>query len=979
MRLPRAICLVSLSLILESTSHAQFGLSGILNPEGSRLFPQTLTIPRHPGKPDPRWKTFNWEFLDRDVNGAKYRLYFYQGEEWIVRYALPQIEEQIRSLIKIFHYVPSKQFTYLLLGSRTEFQQINIFNITEGVQGITSTTERTMAIPYWGEAETFRHISTHELVHQIQIQKVMDLNESQSARVLEIIPLWFIEGMAEYYSLGGMDAESRQYVRDLLLYPKPELDFRIPKLFDSGPLNFIQIYKMGQARIDFFENQFGEGTVQRILVATTDKSDSEKRTFEAIVKSELKQTAEELENKWQDYIYKIYKTEADQLSQSMNQFEELTEVGDTLDLFAISPNGQFLATREIEPSTGVSLINLRSLSDLNQKIQVAQDRKPNLLSLFFMQIPTLTLSDQSLVYIVATTLGPEVEIRTFSKDNEGAIQLGHPRRISLHELGIIEAHSPALSPDQTKLALVGLKAKGWENIYEINLANLKDNSSPVNHSRQLTNEYYAWKNLTWETDGIYASSNRTHNKKFNLFRIKPNQESTTLEEITASPFNQLDPEIGEGTLFFQSWAIGSSQIHTFKNNRENQLTEAKVGLSSPIFRKDHLYSLGLKNGRNHLYRIQKSRWLQKKVPPLLSPKQNGKDPWDAKLANIPELSVEKYRPFLTSGGYRIEDLGAFFSSGLVGGINIAASDLMRDYTFSGQISYLGRYGLSNTYLLFGDRKGKSKWNVGVYHSLQPRLDNIFSAENDIKTYINRETGGVASFEYPLGAYSYFDMGLRAGRVKRTSYSDASLSAAWELQNPGNELILAPILRIGHDEVLYETFTGPLRGYGILLESETTFFPEQSSSNERLRLDAAYYFQPFDRTVIAIQGLAGTSWGGNFRNPFLVSSDDIFRAYPVFDSRLYGNYLVGAKVEFRIPIGAFFNFPILRGMVAYDFGSVFVRKENFIENITSSYTGGLNLNIPPLGISFLLTIPGRVAPGPPIDSPVIHFLLRYLYL
>jgi len=56
------ICLLAVS----HSARAQFGLGGLLNPEGFRLLPQVLVAPRHPGKPDPRWKSFRWKFFDAD-------------------------------------------------------------------------------------------------------------------------------------------------------------------------------------------------------------------------------------------------------------------------------------------------------------------------------------------------------------------------------------------------------------------------------------------------------------------------------------------------------------------------------------------------------------------------------------------------------------------------------------------------------------------------------------------------------------------------------------------------------------------------------------------------------------------------------------------------------------------------------------------------------------------------------------------------
>ncbi|MBI3556855.1 MAG: hypothetical protein HY074_11380 [Deltaproteobacteria bacterium] len=253
------VCLLFFSTI---SAHAQMGLGALLNPEGSRLFPQNIIVPRHPGKPDLRWRSFDWKFADSASGEPKYRLYFYTEENWTARFAMPHIDSEVAYLSSVFNYTPEIRFNYVLFSSQHDFQQANVFDISEGVQGITSTTEATMAVPYWGEAETYRHISTHEMVHQLQFQKVTGVAKDVPAEVaFSVMPLWFIEGMAEYYSQHGVDAEARVYLRDIMLYPDADRHYTVPKLFADEPLDFVHVYKMGQARIDFFETHFGKGTV----------------------------------------------------------------------------------------------------------------------------------------------------------------------------------------------------------------------------------------------------------------------------------------------------------------------------------------------------------------------------------------------------------------------------------------------------------------------------------------------------------------------------------------------------------------------------------------------------------------------------------------------------------------------------------------------------------------------------------------------
>ena len=971
-RLLRVIVGLLVLIVAQNASAQSFGLSALLNPEGSRLFPQPVVYPRHPGKPDPRWKTFKWFLLDRVTPApqtTKYRLYFYESEEWSARFAIPRLERQITELTKLFNgYSPRKEFAYLLFTSLSEFQQANIFFVSEGVQGITSTTEATMAIPFWGEAATFEHISKHELTHQFQVQKINDIGGVDSLSAMARIPLWFIEGMAEYYSLDGLDDETRAYVRDLMLFPDDKRDHKMPKLFDEGPLNFINIYKMGQARIHFFETEFGPGTAQRLLETAASPILRGRVLFATLVADALKTGVLDLESKWTTHLEKTYKTAAETLKQSPDSYERIEAAGDTLDYFRVSPDAGLIAIREIDQLESTTYIRLLDAKTNKQVATVAKSNEPDRLSLFFFQNPTIALSNNVVAYAVATTNGPEIEWRTIKRDDDGDISLGSPERLVLHENnggpGLIQISSVAISPDENQIAFVGLTPKGWANVYTANLRG----SAAV---RQLTNEAYAWRTLSWGSDGILGASDRTSNLKFGIFHLDP--QSANITKLHSAPQDLLSPEGTRTRFTFQSWATGSSQAHLYENGKERRLTAIKTMLLHPQERLGALYALGFKSGRYHLYRIGPEQSLKE---PLSIASVNA-PPWVPVLANFPSIGTQKYEPF-RSQKLRVENLVAFFGSGNAGGIAGEVSDLMRNYTISAEFFALGSFKYSSGSAFLSSSEGRTTWLSGAYFTTQARLDTVID-DDFARTYLYREAGVLGVLQYPLGAFTYVDFELRLGGVKRGDLDDPARVAEWNSKNPGTEFLASPMVRLGYDRILYELYTGPLQGYGLLLESDTSVFPGRQSLSQRLRLDGSLYIQAVGRTVIAFQTLAGASFGGTFNNPFFVSSDDILRAYPFGDDRLRANYVAAGKAELRFPIGTFFGFPPLRGLVGYDYGTLFNRKNQVERNITSSLTGGINLNIPPIALSFLLSNPLRVAPGETFEEPVIHFLFRYLYL
>jgi uncharacterized protein YbaA (DUF1428 family) len=500
-------------LAAEPVNAQSFGLANILNPEGTRLFPQLLIFPRHPGKPDPRWKAFDWKSTEQKVGNARYKLFFYEGENWGARFAIPRINEQIESLTESFGFTPPVTFNYLLFTSLREFRQANIFFISEGVQGITSTTESTMAIPFWGHVSNFDHISKHEMVHQFQVQKIRKLAGPDGEVVLGTIPLWFIEGMAEYYSQGGVDVETRQYIRDLLTSPKK--DSELPKFFDPGPLSFVGVYKVGQVKNAFIEEEFGHGTIQRILETYSMVPTGPVPNFKVAVEALIGQNEEEIEKRWKNYIERHFRPEIEELAQPLDQFDPVYDAGENLDLYKVSPDGTLIATREVDPLSGIASIQLIDLKDNGRKIHIARDQEPSLLSLYFLQLPGLAISNNRIAYAYDTTSGPGIEIKNLSRDHSGKLEIGNPRRLELFRSGMIQVSSPAFSPDGHRITFVALKLHGWDNVYVID----PDDSSAK--PRALTTDHYGWSDLSWGNAGIFGASERTSNGKDNIFRIDP--------------------------------------------------------------------------------------------------------------------------------------------------------------------------------------------------------------------------------------------------------------------------------------------------------------------------------------------------------------------------------------------------------------------------------------------------------------------------
>jgi hypothetical protein len=281
------------ALALAAPSHAQtlrplwpFGPTGLslvrppLLEEADRrdkALADVYISPTRPGQNRVEYWRWDWHTFDfnTDRGGGGVRLYFYEREREAASYAVASIRAQYVRLTDFFHYLPRTTIPFILYASYAEFQATNVFYVSEGTLGATDPRDLRMALPFFGNVHQFTRVSTHEMVHQLTIQKIRDA--ALGARVespLAAFPLWFIEGIAEYGTFAGMDPEGDYIVRDLLTNPDAQHGYAPPEFFDDRAGGYIGVYKLGQARLTFLAETYGPEKIVEILERSPEMSGS---------------------------------------------------------------------------------------------------------------------------------------------------------------------------------------------------------------------------------------------------------------------------------------------------------------------------------------------------------------------------------------------------------------------------------------------------------------------------------------------------------------------------------------------------------------------------------------------------------------------------------------------------------------------------------------------------------------------------------
>ena len=190
---------------------------------------------------------------DRDwweIQGRYFTIYFPRGGEAAAESLLVHTERELLELSEEFNYMPSEPIPIVLYISPGTFRQtdINPYEISQAVGGFTEFYKGRVVIPFTGYWSEFRHVVDHELNHAF----VYDMLYNRT--LLNIItggtPLWMMEGLAEYTSL-GWDAASEAEFRDMVIANQ------IVSIGELSRRSDYLVYRQGQAIYHFINERYG--------------------------------------------------------------------------------------------------------------------------------------------------------------------------------------------------------------------------------------------------------------------------------------------------------------------------------------------------------------------------------------------------------------------------------------------------------------------------------------------------------------------------------------------------------------------------------------------------------------------------------------------------------------------------------------------------------------------------------------------------
>jgi hypothetical protein len=948
--------------------------------------------------------------LDARTGGV--RLYFYERERDVAERAAAFIDESYRYLVEAFNYVPTRTLPYILYNSYQEFLQTNIFPIQEGVLGVTSRRDLMLVLPYFGDHRMFQHVSTHEMVHQFTIQKARDV--AHTAQVagdpLDRVPLWYIEGIAEYYAHRGLDPETEMLARDLLLNPDPMRGYVMLDFFEDRPFSGLWTYKIGQARVAFLEETYGPGTIQRILdeshrLLPTRRGEDPPLTFRGLLVHITGDEARTISARFETWLKRrSYSTflRSEQDAPDVVFFNETEGIVQTM---STSPDGHLMMYRAIQPETGQVRLYLVDARAPTRHRRVAGDGVPGVESLHPVGPRNFDIHTDRMVFMARSAgrdilyvqpFEHQVERATATADDEGErrgawnvrLRLGDRRSYDIGSRGILAAESPTFSPDGRQIAFVGLDEQGQKDVYVF--TPLEGGDFVLS---QLTDDLYAERSLSWGNAGVVYASDATGHGRYNLFLIDPSNPGQT-RRLTYEERDHFDARfLGDDRLVFSAFDGGRSNIYEWTEGGVFRRTDIVTGLfdASPGPGQS-IWALFHHRGQRQPVRIPSARFLSAEVdmpmadtPPQIFPTRSLDE-------------AEPYAPFALRN-WEISNIFGILGasgSGVFGQLVLLTNDRLRNHAVFLNVLAFGSLESTQADLTYLNQEHRLIWGAGLFQDVRYRVDQTVT---DGPRFLSGERfyGARGTLRHPLNRFLYLQGDLGIGGVsmflpqgtedylRREEDLDPTLNVVdpWREANDGVRFQTSPGLSLGYNTIRYHPGTGPIDGSSLLLSSTLNVQPFDDELHGHVRLDAERYFPIHGRINFSVRTGLGSTYGGRLARQFYLSSFDTLRGVEFGDiDYLLGNRFAFTKLELRFPLNWLVRIPIIdvEGLLGSDFGGVGDDFAEMWQWRALAFVTGFNFGLGPLVFRLHFANPIDIgAPRTPRDGNwITNFSLGWRY-
>ena len=680
------------------------------------------------GRNKPRYRSFDFKVKET----PHFDIHYYLKNQTAINDLAQDVELWYDYHSQALEHDIPFQNPLIFYNNHAEFQQTNTISggIGVGTGGVTEGLKNRVIMPVSFSNQQTHQVLGHELVHAFQFNIIIG-GDSTSIRSLSNVPLWIIEGMAEYMSIGRVDPFTAMWMRNAILNDDvPSLEkMASPKYFP---------YRYGQAAWSFLAGTYGDQTLKPFLEESA-KYGVPFGAFQAFGTD-----LDNLSNMWENSLKTYYdpwlkgKKES-RIGKTLLSRENSGRLNVSP---AISPNGRwvvFLSEKDLF-STDIFLADART-GEIKRKLS-SLVKDSDLDNFNFLESAGTWSPNSKQFAFVGFKKGANVIVIKNAENGK--------TEETFSVKGVPAITNPTWSPDGKEIIVTGSK-EGQTDLFAVNIRSKR--------VRQLTNNKYSEIQPYFNSDGtqlVFSTDQRSFEEGRTLGKYT--YDIAIMDYLSGSVeildifhgADNINPTFDhEDNIYFLSDGDGFRNMYRF-NPVENQvyrMTDFLTGLSG-ISRYSPVLTAARKRDRVLFTHYYGDEYIVKEAPSdkllnepvdassidlaagtlpvvglnktnIVNQNLNDIDEYNAIAAS--QFRQKKYNPKFqldyVGGGAGVGVTNSTFGSytGLQGGVDLLFGDMLGNHQIFSQLAVNGEiYDLGGrvTYI---NRTNKLAWGGGISH------------------------------------------------------------------------------------------------------------------------------------------------------------------------------------------------------------------------------------------------------------------------